>query len=137
MCIRDSVVSLGVVATFIVPGILDGRPPVLVAVVGSMAVMLATILLAHGVGPKSFAAILGTAASLGLTLGLAVAFIHLAHITGLSSEESLLLQVGRGDLSLDGLVLAGMVIGALGVLDDVTVSQSSAVLALRRANPAH
>jgi uncharacterized membrane protein len=131
------VVSLGVVATFIVPGILDGRPPVLVAVVGSMAVMLATILLAHGVGPKSFAAILGTAASLGLTLGLAVAFIHLAHITGLSSEESLLLQVDRGDLSLEGLVLAGMVIGALGVLDDVTVSQSSAVLALRRANPAH
>ena len=86
------VVSLGVVATFIVPGILDGRPPVLVAVVGSMAVMLATILLAQGVGPKSFAAILGTAASLGLTLGLAVAFIHLAHITGLSSEESLLLR---------------------------------------------
>jgi uncharacterized membrane protein len=72
-----------------------------------------------------------------LTLGLAVAFIHLAHITGLSSEESLLLQVDRGDLSLEGLVLAGMVIGALGVLDDVTVSQSSAVLALRRANPAH
>lgn len=66
-----------------------------------------------------------------------MAFIHLAHITGLSSEESLLLQVDRGDLSLEGLVLAGMVIGALGVLDDVTVSQSSAVLALRRANPAH
>lgn len=128
-------ISLAVVAAFIVPAILDGRSPVLVAVVGSMAVMLATILLAHGTGPKSLAAILGTAISLALTLGLAVLFTNLSNITGLSSEESVLLQVNQNDLSLQGLVLAGMVIGALGVLDDVTVSQASAVMALRRANP--
>ena len=128
--------SLVVVALFIVPAILDGRPPLGVAVVGSLAVMLLTIALAHGLGPKSLAAILGTAASLALTVALAVTFTSLTNITGLSSEEAVLLQVGQSDLSLEGLVLAGMVIGALGVLDDVTVSQASAVMALRRANPA-
>ncbi|MDQ3871692.1 MAG: YibE/F family protein, partial [Chloroflexota bacterium] len=76
------------------------------------------------------------AASLALTVALAVTFANLTEITGLSSEEAVLLQVGQSDLSLEGLVLAGMVIGALGVLDDVTVSQASAVMALRRANPA-
>ncbi|MDX6696992.1 MAG: hypothetical protein QOE65_389 [Solirubrobacteraceae bacterium] len=129
-------ISLAVVVVFILPAILDGRSPVPVAVAGALAIMVATIALAHGVGPKSIAAILGTAVSLAVTLGLAEAFSHLAHLTGLSSEESNLLLVGRTDLDLRGLVLAGMVIGALGVLDDVTVSQASTVMALRRANPA-
>jgi uncharacterized membrane protein len=130
------VASLLLVVGFIVPSILDGRPPLLVAVVGAFAVMLATITLAHGIGPKGIAALLGTAAALGLTVVLAAAFTTLASITGQSSEESLLVQVGQTSLSLEGLVRAGMVIGALGVLDDVTVSQASAVMALRRANPA-
>jgi uncharacterized membrane protein len=129
-------VSLAIVMLFVLPAILDGRSPLAVAVVGSVAVMIATIVLAHGVGPKSLAAILGTAGSLSVTVGLAVLFTHLAHLTGLSSEESTLLQANIGGVNLEGLVLAGMIIGALGVLDDVTVSQSSAVMALRRANPA-
>jgi uncharacterized membrane protein len=128
-------ISLAIVVKFILPAILDGRDPVPVAVVGALAVMIATIGLAHGVGPKSIAAMLGTAASLAITLGLAEAFTDLAHLTGLSSEESSLLIIGRNDIDLQGLVLAGMVIGALGVLDDVTVSQASTVMALRRANP--
>jgi len=78
----------------------------------------------------------GTAASLLLTVGLAVIFTDLTHLTGLSSEEALFLQTSASGLSLDGLLLAGMVVGALGVLDDVTISQASTVLALRGANPA-
>ena len=73
--------------------------------------------------------------SLLLTAALAVVFTDLTHLTGLSSEEAIFLQLGQADLSLEGLLLAGMVIGALGVLDDVTISQASTVLALRRANP--
>jgi len=129
-------VSLGVVILFVVPAILDGRPPLAVALAGGLAVMLATIALAHGLGAKSIAAALGTAASLGLTVGLALAFTELAHLSGFASEEAALVQASGADISLEGLVLAGMVIGALGVLDDVTVSQASAVMALRRANPA-
>ena len=127
-------VSLALVLAFVVPAILDGEEPLLVAVVGSLAIALITIPLAHGWGPKSIAALLGTAASLILTALLALLFTNLTHLTGLASEEAIFLQVGVADVSLQGLLLAGMVIGALGVLDDVTISQASTVLALRRAN---
>ena len=124
------------ILVFVVPAILDGKEPLLVAVVGAMAVMLVTITLAHGRGPKSLAAILGTALSLMLTVALAVIFTDLAHLTGLATEEAGFLQSTGAHIDVEGLLLAGMVIGALGVLDDVTISQSSTVLALRRANPA-
>jgi uncharacterized membrane protein len=127
--------SLALVLLFVVPAILDGKSPVAVAVVSSLAVALITIPLAHGGGPKTLAAVLGTTASLGLTVLLAWFFTNAAHLTGLASEEASYLQIAGADLSLQGLLLAGMVIGALGVLDDVTVSQASTVLALRRANP--
>jgi uncharacterized membrane protein len=127
--------SLALVLLFVVPAILDGEPALAVAVVGSLAVALITIPLAHGAGPKSLAAVLGTAASLLLTALLALIFTNATHLTGLSSEEGTFLQLAGADLSLEGLLLAGMVIGALGVLDDVTVSQASTVLALRAANP--
>jgi uncharacterized membrane protein len=128
-------ISLALVLLFVVPAILDGEPALAVAVVGSLAVALITIPLAHGAGPKSLAAVLGTAASLLLTALLALIFTKATHLTGLSSEEGTFLQLAGADLSLEGLLLAGMVIGALGVLDDVTVSQASTVLALRAANP--
>lgn len=130
--------SLAVVTQFIVPAILDGEPPVLVALVGALAVVMATLTITYGVGAKTVAAALGAAVSIGLIAGLALAFVELANITGFSSEESVLLRAtpGRSELSLEGLVLAGMLIGALGVLDDVTVTQASTVLALRRAAPA-
>ncbi len=128
-------VSVALVLVFVVPAILDGKPPLAVAVVGSLAIAFVTIPLAHGRGPKSLAALLGTAGSLLLTAGLAVLFTDLTHLTGLASEEAVFLQFGEGDVSLEGLLLAGMVIGALGVLDDVTISQASTVLALRRTDP--
>ena len=123
-----------IVLLFVVPAMLDGRSALLVAVVGSVAVAYTTIPLAHGWGPKSLSALLGSVASLMLTALLAVLFTNLTHLTGLSSEEAIFLQIGNADVSLQGLLLAGMVIGALGVLDDVTISQASTV-ALRRANP--
>jgi uncharacterized membrane protein len=126
--------SLAVVFGFIVPAILEGEPPAAVALIGALAIMLVTVVVTHGVGPKSVAAILGTTISLAVTVALGALFVELAHLTGLSSDASTLLLAGREDLSLEGIILAGLVIGALGVLDDVTVSQASTVLALRRAN---
>jgi uncharacterized membrane protein len=129
-------VSLFVVVQFVVPAILQGTSPLAVALIGASAVMFATILLTHGVGVKSAAAMLGTLGSLVLTALLAVVFVEAGSITGLVSEEATLLRGGSGGaLSVQGLVLAGMVIGALGVLDDVTISQASSVMALRRVNP--
>jgi uncharacterized membrane protein len=127
--------SMAVIVFFVVPAILDGQSPTAVAFVGALAIMLITLPLAHGAGPKTIAASLGTAASLSLALLLGYFFIDLAHLSGISSEEAVYLRATQGELSLQGLLLAGMVIAALGVLDDLTVSQSSTVMALRRANP--
>jgi uncharacterized membrane protein len=130
-------VALAVVVFFLLPALLDGRPPLATALVGALAVMLATMALTHGINLKSGAAMLGTAAALLLTALLAVLAVQLASITGFASEEAnLLLAQPDASVSVSGLVLAGIVIAALGVLDDVTISQASTVLALRRANPA-
>jgi uncharacterized membrane protein len=128
-------ISLVIVLVFVVPAILRDSPPLAVALVGSMAVMLTTIPLAHGLGPKSLAAIAGTASSLVLVVALAVAFTHAAHLTGTGSEEASTLVANNQGISLQALLIAGMVIGALGVLDDVTVSQASTVMALRALDP--
>ena len=89
----------------------------------------------HGVGRKATAAVLGTALALGLTAALTVTFVEVASLTGLSSEEALSVSFQAGGLSLRGLLLAGIIIGGLGVLDDVTMSQASLVFELRRADP--
>jgi uncharacterized membrane protein len=128
--------SLLLLTWFMVPAILAGRPAVLVALVGSMAVMFVTLVLTNGVGAQSLAGALGIAATLGLTSALAAAFTGIAHLDGRSSELTLFLSQQDGGLSLSGVILAGMVIGALGVLADTAVTQASAVMALRRANPA-
>jgi uncharacterized membrane protein len=126
--------SLAIIVFFVAPSILEGNSPTSVALFGALAVMLVTIPLAHGIGPKTIAACLGTASSLVLTLLLADLFIGLSHLSGVTSEEAVFLRASQQELSLQGLLLAGMVIGALGVLDDVTVSQASTVMAIRRAN---
>src|SRR5439155_1232077 len=124
-----------IVIEFVIPTILRGRSPTEVAIFGAFAVMLVTMPLSYGLGAKMMAAYLGTAASLLLAAGLAAACAHLAHLSGVSSDESVYLGA-TSHLSLQGLLIAGMVIGALGVLVDLTVSQASTVIALRRANPA-
>jgi uncharacterized membrane protein len=128
--------SLGIVVGFVVPAILDGRSPAGVALAGSLAIMLVTFVVTHGLRAKMLAAALGTTAALLVTLGLGSLFIELAHLSGLSSDEAVYLRTTVGTISIEGLLLAGMVIAALGVLDDLTVTQSATVLALRRANRA-
>lgn len=127
--------SLAIVVWFVVPAILEGSSPLGVAVIGALAIMLVTIPLAHGLGPTAVAAVLGTTAALLLTAALARLATEVAHITGFSSEEATFLSAAATDLSIQGLLLAGIVIGALGVLDDLTVTQASVVMALRRADP--
>ncbi|GIU84549.1 MAG: membrane protein [Acidimicrobiales bacterium] len=128
-------VSLGVLVWFVLPAIIDGRSPVLVAVAGSAVIAYVTLYLAHGFGPMTTVALLGTLASLFLTLVLGVFFVDRAAFSGLSSEDSFYLQVGGAEIDFKGLILAGVVIGALGAIDDMTVTQASAVWQLHAANP--
>lgn len=128
--------SFALLARFVVPAILEGRPPLLVAIVGALAVLLVTLLLAHGASVVTLAAALGASVTLALTALLAVAGVEAAQLTGFVSEQAVLLRgLSGGALSPQGLLIAGVVIGALGVLDDVAVSQASTVAALRRAAP--
>jgi uncharacterized membrane protein len=129
------VVSFAVIVGFIVPAILRGHSPVPVALVGAMAIMLASLYLSHGVGRKTTAAVVGTALALGLTAALTAGFVAATSLTGLTSEEAQNASFEVGGLSLRGLLLAAIIIGGLGVLDDVTVSQASLVFELRRADP--
>jgi uncharacterized membrane protein len=123
-------ISLLIVVLFIVPAILAGESPPLVALVGSIAVMIVTLYLAHGVNEMTTAAIVGTSGALVITVGLGLWFISRSKITGYASDDALFASFAVQGLDLQGLVLAGLIIAALGVLDDVTVSQASTVFAL-------
>jgi uncharacterized membrane protein len=127
--------SLLLVTKFIVPAILAGSSPLLVSLVGSLAVMFLTLGLTNGVGAQSLAAALGIGVSLLLATVLGDVYAHVAQLNGYSSELATVLRQFTTKISLEGVVIAGMVVGALGVLADMGVSQASAVMALRRANP--
>ncbi len=103
------VASIGVLLVFVLPAILEGASPVLVAIVGSSAIAYLALYLAHGLRTMTSVALLGTLAALALTVGLAALFTELAHFTGLASEEAILVTVGTKGIDLQGLVLAGMV----------------------------
>lgn len=128
-------VSLLVLVEFLVPALLTGRPPVLTAVVGASAVMVVVLMLVHGPSVRTATAMVGTASALLLTMALATVFVDLAGLSGLTSEEAGYVQATFGGVDLRGLLLAGIVIGALGILDDITVTQVSTVYELRAADP--
>jgi uncharacterized membrane protein len=125
--------SLAILLVFTVPALVEGSDPLLVALVSASAVAFAAIYLSHGLNAMSTVALLGTLAALALTAVLATVFVGVAGITGLASDESAFLRLGGLEVRLQGLVLAGIVIGALGALDDMTVTQASAVWELRAA----
>ncbi|MGH9184166.1 MAG: YibE/F family protein [Acidimicrobiales bacterium] len=130
-------VSLGVVIVFVLPAILEGSSPLLVALVGASVVAFTALYLAHGVNARTTTAVIGTLASLALVGALGAAFVAAAQLSGLADEDATFLQVAAAQINFQGLLLGGIVIGALGVLDDVTVTQASAVWELRRANPGY
>jgi uncharacterized membrane protein len=129
-------ISLVVLMVFMLPALLEGSSPVAVAIVGAAVILLVNLYLAHGFDIRTTTAVLGTLASLGLIALLAAVFVGLTNLTGLASEEAGVLQALSGQVDVRGLLLGGIIIGSLGVLDDVTVTQASAVWELREANPA-
>ena len=127
-------ISLLVLIFFVMPAILDGSNPLAVAIVGAAAIMFVNLYLAHGFNARTTTAILGTMTSLAVTGTLAVIFVELGSFTGFGSEEASFLQLSADQINLEGLLLGGIVIGTLGVLDDVTITQASAVWELHAAN---
>ncbi len=127
--------SLVVVFFFILPQIVKGRDPVTVSIIGSTVLLAVSTYLVYGWNSKAHAAVIGMLVSLVLTGLLAWLFVGWTRLTGMSAEESayLVLELGA-DLNFRGLVLGGIIIGALGVLDDICIGQSSAIFELANAN---
>jgi uncharacterized membrane protein len=123
-------VAFAVLAVFLLPALRDGAPAVPVALVASAAILYAVMYLAHGVNLRTSAALLGTLSSLLLAAGLSWSAIGLVHLTGLSEEQNSQVAAYLGHVSITGLLLAGFIIGSLGVLNDVTVTQASTVFEL-------
>jgi uncharacterized membrane protein len=126
-------VGFALLLLFVLPAILNGESPLLVAIVGSAAIMFAVLYLTHGLSIETSVAILGTLAALVLTGLLGAAFTALTKLTGFGTEESMYLSIAQGHVDMRGLFLAGIIIGALGVLDDLTVTQASTVAELAQS----
>lgn len=118
---------------FVAPSVLDGNDPVLVAAVAGAAIAFISLYMTHGFNPTTTVALAGTLASLLLTLVVAALFFDLAGFSGLATEEGLTLPL-LADINVSSLLLAGAVIGALGALDDITVTQVAAVAELHHRN---
>ena len=130
------ILSFIVIIKFILPQILAGQDPFLVSLIGGLVIMVIIIYLTEGWHRQSHLAILSVFISLISILALSLIFVGLADLSGLAQEEAAFL-VGVGNLQINfrGLLLAGFIIGAIGVLDDIIVGQIEATSSLREANP--
>lgn len=128
-------VTLLALMKFMLPAFLAGENPLVVVVVGSTAIMIAVLYLAHGVSIRTTSALFGTLFGIAMTAGMGVLATNWVHLTGVGSEDDQTLIATVPDLHLSGIVAAAMVIAGLGVLNDVTVTQASAVWELRALQP--
>jgi len=127
-------ISFAVLILYIVPQILHGSDPLFVTISGSLLIMIVTIYLAHGFSQRTTVAIGGTFLSLVITGLLATGMVQILGLTGLGSEEAYMLQFQGITINLKGLLLGGIIIGTLGVLDDITTAQAATVYELAHAN---
>lgn len=128
-------ISLFVITNFIVPQILAGQDPLLASIVGALFIMVATMYLAHGFSQKTHIALIATSLALVLTGILSYIFVTLTFLTGLGSEDAASLQYGQTSIiNFQGLLLGGIIIGSLGVLEDITTGLAASIQELTRAN---
>jgi uncharacterized membrane protein len=121
---------------FVLPGLLQEESPTLVSLVGSAAIMFVVLYLAHGFSARTTTALVGTLFGLTLVAVMGSLAVGTARLTGLTSEETVTLSTYDPTLDFSGLVLAGVVVAGLGVLNDVTITQASAIWQLHEVDPA-
>lgn len=130
------VFSIFVIAAFILPRIIAGENPLIISLVGSIVIAVVSIYLAHGFTKRTSIALISILITITIATLMAVVAVDMAKLFGSGSEEALLLKTGRlQTISLQGLLLGGIIIGVLGVLDDVTTAQTAAVDEISKADP--
>jgi uncharacterized membrane protein len=129
------VASVVLLVTFMIPALLDGSNAVVVSLVAAVLIATVALVLAHGVNIATAVALVSSLTALAVTGLLAFVFIRVGDLTGFTDDDTLFLSALRVPVDPRGLLLAGIVIGSLGVLDDVVVTQVSSVWELRRLHP--
>ncbi|MCP2276397.1 YibE/F family protein [Nocardia amikacinitolerans] len=124
------VFAFAVLVMFLLPALLDGKPAIPVALTAGSLILYAVLYLAHGVNLRTSSALLGTLSAMLLAAGLSWLAIEMTHLTGLSEEQNTNVATYIEHVSITGLLLAGFIIGSLGVLNDVTITQASAAFEL-------
>lgn len=125
-----------VLVSFMLPGLVEGKPPLLLALVGSTVIMIGVLYFAHGFSARTSTALLGTIFGLAITALLAAWATDAANLAGVGSHEAATLVNTSANISISGVILCGLIISGLGVLNDVTITQSSAVWELYELAPA-
>ncbi|NLG54752.1 MAG: YibE/F family protein, partial [Rhodococcus sp.] len=128
-------VAFAVLVFFTLPALLDGKSAVPVALVTGSLILYAVLYLAHGFSLRTSSALLGTLLSMALAAVLSWVTIEITHLTGLSEEQNTNIQTYMQHVSITGLLLAGFIIGSLGVLNDVTITQASSAFELATLDP--
>lgn len=129
------VISFLIIGRLIIPQILIGNDPVLISLIGGMFIIPTLFYISHGFTWKTTLAVVGTFLSLILTGLLAIVFVQFTRLTGFAAEEATFIQATGQNVDIQSLLLAGIIIGAMGVLDDITISQTAIVEKLIKANP--
>ena len=128
-------VSLVVILVYIIPGILDGKDPIVVTLIGGFLLLGISLYLIYGWALKTHAAVLALFFTLVFTGLMINFFVDLTRLTGFGDEDILfVIQQVDININLRGLVMAGMLIGAMGALDDLVITQVSVVLELHEAD---
>lgn len=133
----SSIIGMGssafIIFYWIIPRILGGANPLWACVEGAVVIILISLYLSHGFNRRTTLALFSTLISLGLAVIIDLAFVHIAKLAGNGSEEAMYLQTGAMSINLQGLLLGGIILGVLGVLDDVTTSQTAAIEEIAKA----
>jgi uncharacterized membrane protein len=128
--------SLFIIVSYIIPHILAGEDPVRVSLVGSGILLGVSLYATYGWNLKTHASVISMVLTLILTGTLTALFVGLARLNGYGDENALyLIQMSSVQINPQGLLLGGMIIGTLGILDDLVTSQSAAVVEIHGANP--
>lgn len=128
-------VTMVALTQFMLPALLAGKSPLATAIVGSTVIMIAVLYLAHGISIRTTSALFGTLFGIAATASIGLVATGWTNITGIGSEDDQLLIATVPTLNLSAIAAATMVIAGLGVLNDVTVTQASAVWELRTLQP--
>ncbi len=129
-------VSVLILVWYVLPQIAGGGNPLIVSLLGCVMIVCTSLYFAHGFRKRTTIAFASTVVTLVLATLMSVAFVSFAKLFGMGTEESMYLQTGMlHGIDLKGLLLAGIIIGCLGVLDDITTAQTAAVDEISKANP--